>query len=91
MGRKNTKQKISERPAPTTDSMSTLPLLLSESVTSTLLGVSMSYLRKSRSEGKILNRTQAPPFVRVGGRVYYRRNDVTKWVENLTAQQVVGG
>ena len=90
MARKNTPRKITERPAPKIDAP-TLPLLLTESATSALLGVSMSYLRKSRSEGQIKNRTEAPPFVRVGGRCLYRRNDVLKWVENLTAQQVVGG
>jgi hypothetical protein len=34
-----------------------LPLLLNEKKTSNLLGVSLSYLRKSRSEGTIRDRT----------------------------------
>ena len=66
------------------------PLLLNEHQTSEYLGVSLSYLRKSRSEGSPGNRTPAPPFVHVGGRVYYRINDLKNWVNNLEAKRVVG-
>ena len=63
-------------------------LLLSEKQAARILGVSLSYLRKSRSEGAPGNRTQAPLFVRVGGRVYYRLIDLEDWVAGLEARRV---
>ena len=65
-----------------------LPLLFDERHASQFLGVSMSYLRKSRSEGSPGNRTPAPPFVKVGGRCLYRRTDLEAWVNNLEARRV---
>jgi len=51
--------------------LKSLQLLLDERKAAYLLGVSLSLLRKSRCEGAIRNRTPGPPFVNVGGRVYY--------------------
>lgn len=67
-----------------------LPLLLDESRTAKVLGVSLSYLRKSRCEGTRQDRTPAPPFVCVGGRRYYRTEDLQAWVDGLIPQQVIG-
>ena len=64
-------------------------LLLDEKQASQYLGVSLSYLRKSRSEGSPGGRTPAPPFVKVNGRVHYRRVDLELWVNELTVQRVV--
>jgi hypothetical protein len=66
-----------------------LPLLLDEKVAAQFLGVSLPYLRRARSCGTTGNRTPAPPFVRVGGRVYYRRADLEKWVAELSAREAV--
>jgi hypothetical protein len=63
-------------------------LLLDEKQTARFLGVSLSYLRKSRSEGTPGARTPAPIFVRVEGRVYYRRADLEDWVNDLESQRV---
>jgi hypothetical protein len=60
-----------------------LPWLLDERQASELLGVSRSFLRKSRCEGLRFNRTQAPPFVSVGGRRLYRLSDLKEWVSGL--------
>ena len=64
------------------------PLLLDEKQTARILGVSLSFLRKSRSEGAPGGRTQAPSFVRIGHRVYYRRTDLDQWVADLEARRV---
>lgn len=64
-------------------------LLLDEKQTARYVGVSLSYLRKSRSEGAPGNRTPAPLFVRVGGRVFYKRTDLETWVAELESQRVV--
>lgn len=61
----------------------TSSLLLDEKRAAELLGVSLSYLRKSRSEGTRKSRTPAPPHVAVGGRRLYRVADLHAWVEQL--------
>ena len=63
-------------------------LLLNERQAAKFLGVSLSYLRKSRSEGSPGNRTPAPPFVRVGGRCLYRADDLRDWVDTLEVRRV---
>ena len=65
------------------------PMLFNEDKAATCLGVSISYLRKSRSEGKRKRKTPAPPFVRVDGRIYYRLVDLQDWVNKLVPQQVI--
>ena len=68
---------------------SSLPLLLGEKDAAVVLGVSLSFLRKSRCEGLRDNRTPAPPFVPVGGRRYYRVADLKSWVENLVGRETI--
>ena len=63
-----------------------LPLgdrLFDEQQAAACLGVSVSYLRKSRSEGAHHQRTPAPPFVRVEGRIYYRHSALVVWLSGL--------
>jgi hypothetical protein len=66
-----------------------LPLLLGEKETANILGVSLSYLRKSRCEGTRRGRTPAPPYVRVDGRCYYRLTDLQEWVDGLSTRNHV--
>jgi hypothetical protein len=65
------------------------PRLLNEKQAAAWLGVSVVFLRRGRSQGTTGRRTPTPLFVRVGGRVYYRRSDLEAWVDGLTAQEVV--
>ena len=65
------------------------PLLLKEKEAAKLLGVSLSYLRKSRCEGTRKRKTPAPPFVRIDDSVYYRFIDINAWVDGLISQQVI--
>ena len=71
------------------DAILDLPRLFDEKRATQYLGVSLSYLRKARSEGSPGGRTQAPPFVRVGGRCLYRRSDLDAWVDGLESRGVV--
>lgn len=52
-------------------------------------GMSRSYFRQSRMEGNRRNRTDAPPFVRLGRAIRYLKEDLDQWLEahkmNLTA------
>ena len=74
--------------APNLD-MGKAPLLLKEKEVAELLGVSVSYLRKSRCEGTRKRKTPAPPFVRIDDSVYYRFVDINAWVDGLVPQQVI--
>ncbi|MDR1510810.1 MAG: helix-turn-helix domain-containing protein [Synergistaceae bacterium] len=66
-----------------------LPLLLGEKDAALILGTSLSFLRKARSEGARGGRTIAPPFVAVGGRRYYRTADLKSWVEGLAGREAI--
>ena len=74
---------------PPTAEWNALPMMLNEKQASVRLGVSLSFLRKSRCEGLIRKRTPAPPFVSIGGRRLYRKTDLMAWVEALTPQETI--
>ena len=80
------RKKIAENP-PTLPE--TLPLLLTTKEAAAYLGVSAAALNKARCTGKIGNRTEMPPFVRVGGKVYYRLSDLQDWVASLETRKAV--
>ena len=65
------------------------PLLIKENEAAERLGVSISYLRKSRCEGTRKRTTPAPPFVRIDGSIYYRLADLNAWVDRLVSQQTI--
>ena len=65
------------------------PLMLREKSAAKLIGVSISFLRKSRSQGALKHQTPAPPYVSVGGCVFYRVDDLVAWVTNLTSKRVI--
>ena len=76
-------------------------MLLKETEASKLMGVSISYLRKSRCEGtkkpdEILSANgniydnPAPPFVRLNkNTIRYRTADVLSWVNSLKLRAVI--
>lgn len=74
---------------PSTIDWSTLPLMLNEMEASRVLGVSSSFLRKSRCDGLLKHKTPAPKFVAVGGRRYYRVVDLRAWVDALVPRQAI--
>ena len=66
-----------------------LPLAVSEFKASEITGFSVSYFRKSRSEGAPGNRTAGPPYVKDGKCVLYKVKDLLEWVEQLETRRVV--
>jgi predicted DNA-binding transcriptional regulator AlpA len=74
---------ISRKRQTTSEMINTGAQLLTEKQASAYLGVSLSSLRKGRSEGRHGKRTPMPRYVRVGGRVYYRRSDLECWSSEL--------
>ena len=61
-----------------------LPLMLDEKQVAAAAGVSLSFLQKARLKG-----SDAPPFVRVGGRVLYRVSDIKAWVAALEGRRFI--
>ena len=67
-----------------------MPLLLNEKQAAQVLGVSASYLAKSRMEGRRKNRTPAPDFIRVdGGGIRYHIDDLKQWARTQKRRQAV--
>ncbi len=73
-----------------------LPLLLDEAEAADILGVSVSFLRKSRCEGckkpaleNVNDEDNVPPFVKIGGRVKYPAKDLRKWADGLPRKRVI--
>ena len=50
------------------------------------IAMSISFLRQARSHGNRLGRTPAPPFVRIGRTIRYRRKDLDAWLEHLLVE-----
>jgi len=84
------KRKITDRPIPKTneatlkaDDSGILPELLTPKQVSALINIPTSSLAKFRMEGALPNRTELPPFVKVGRRIRYRRSAVFAWLDGL--------
>lgn len=54
---------------------------LSEAEAATYIGMSRSFLRQARMDGKRLNRTPGPPFSKIGRKVLYLKDDLDNWLE----------
>lgn len=54
---------------------------LSSSEAAKYLGISDSALRQSRMNGWRDNRLPPPPFVKIGRKVLYLRDDLDRWLE----------
>lgn len=54
--------------------------LLNEREACKYLGVSRSFLAKSRCDGTRQNHTEAPPWIRFGGRIAYAVDDLDRWI-----------
>ncbi len=58
-----------------------IPRTLSESDASVYLGVSRIALRQGRSEGRREKRMPPPPYVKLGRKILYLRDDLDHWLE----------
>ncbi len=63
---------------------------LSEIETSEYIGMSRSYLRQSRMDGKRGSRTPAPPFIKIGRSVRYLREDLDIWLNQFHKLEHIG-
>lgn len=56
------------------------PRALSEKETAKYIGMSRSFLAQARMDGKLKNRTPAPPFIKIGRTVRYLKEDLDQWL-----------
>ena len=54
---------------------------LTEAEAANYIGMSRSFLRQARMDGRRLNRTPGPPFTKIGRKVLYLRDDLDAWLE----------
>ena len=54
--------------------------LLTEKQAAPYIGMSRSFLRQSRMNGKRQNRTPGPPFLKIGRKVLYLAEDLDAWL-----------
>ncbi len=54
--------------------------LISDPEAATYLGVSLSFLRQGRMEGRRANRSPGPPFVKLGTAIRYDLQDLDAWI-----------
>jgi hypothetical protein len=58
-----------------------VPRTMSETEASIYLGVSRITLRQGRCEGRREKRMPPPPFVKLGRKILYLRDDLDRWLE----------
>ena len=56
------------------------PRLLMEKQAAPYIGMSRSFLRQSRMNGRRQNRTAGPPFLKIGRKVLYLTEDLDTWL-----------
>ena len=66
-----------------------LPLLLNEKQCAEVCGVSLTFLRVSRSEGPREGRTPGPKFVKINGSVRYPKDEIERWTAGLMRRTAV--
>lgn len=54
--------------------------LLTEKQAAPYIGMSRSFLRQSRMNGKRPNRTPGPPYLKIGRKVLYLADDLDAWL-----------
>jgi hypothetical protein len=57
------------------------PELLVETEAASYIGMSVAFLRADRYRGHVGRRTPGPPFLRLGGSIRYRLEDLDAWLK----------
>jgi predicted DNA-binding transcriptional regulator AlpA len=57
------------------------PRTLSEAEAAEYIGLSRSTLRQGRCDGRRENRIPPPPYLKIGRKVAYLRDDLDRWLE----------
>lgn len=65
------------------DDLLLVPKALSERDAAKYLGISSISLRQGRCEGRRDNRMPPPPFLKIGRKILYLRDDLDQWLESF--------
>jgi predicted DNA-binding transcriptional regulator AlpA len=63
-------------------------LLMNEKQAAEFLGLSLSYLRKSRMQAQLSGKREMPPYIKLKKLVYYRKPDLIAWLDRQTVTSV---
>lgn len=63
-----------------------IPKTLTEAQASVYLGVSRATLRQGRCDGRRDNRMPPPPYVRLGRKILYIRQDLDDWLAKFRVE-----
>ena len=63
--------------------MNVVKRAFTEQETAEYIGMSRSFLRQSRMDGTLDNRTSAPKFIKIGRAVRYLREDLDSWLDSF--------
>jgi len=67
-----------------------IPLYSDEKEVSELFNISVSQLRKWRCNGKSVKKlSEGPKFVKIGGKILYKRCDLIDWYINQPSRRVL--
>jgi len=58
------------------------PKTLTEEQASQYLGISRATLRQGRCDGRREHRMPPPPYLKLGRKILYLRDDLDQWLEN---------
>jgi hypothetical protein len=57
------------------------PVLVDERYAAAYIGMSMSFLRRTRMEGVLKSRTPGPKFLKIGKTVRYEMAELERWID----------
>lgn len=57
--------------------------VMNEKEAAAYIGMSVSFLQKDRTEGRLIGRTPGPRWLKIGKRVLYLKDDLDLWLEIL--------
>jgi len=63
---------------------------LTEKQAAAYIGMSRSYLAQSRMDGRVVGRTPAPPFIKIGRSVRYLIEDLNAWLDEMPRCEHLG-
>jgi predicted DNA-binding transcriptional regulator AlpA len=62
------------------------PVLVDEKYAAAYIGMSMSFLRRTRMEGTLKSRTPGPKFLKIGRTVRYEMAELDRWIDQFRGE-----
>ena len=74
----------------TTPLLELTPRAFTEAEAALYIGLSRSFLAKSRMDGKRENHTNAPDFIKIGRAIRYLKDDLDNWLDSQQKLEHLG-